>query len=132
MGLDNFFCTDPQNFFGTSLPFDTDQPHNLVVGGIAGSFRGKFYTPIVDVMLGTQNWLYENHGHDELVWATEKMNSYDLTDEKVWKNLIDSARKHPHPSSAWCDEYTAEEIYDLTRMFTYYSQMPSVHLVAWY
>lgn len=131
MGLDNFFCTNPQNFFETSIPFDTDQPHNLVVG-IAGSFRGKFYSPIVDVMLGTHNWLYDNHGHDELVWASERMNSYDFTNEKVWVGLIDRVRKHPHPSSEWCDEYTPEEIYDLTRMFTYYSLQPGAHLVAWY
>ena len=140
MGLDNFFLVTVEGKTVGCNYKGGDLPGPLCVGmfscrnenddGEDGAFRGKFYGPLVDVLLGKEGWLYADRTRDEIRGAWEIMKPYydkfqtGEADEEI-DDLVDGLH--------W--EYTKEDVMTFLTFFKYYGETvadETLRLHAWY
>lgn len=144
MGLDNFFMVTVEkdgkselracNYKGDKLPgilcvgmfgcLDEDDK------GIGSAFRGKFYSPIADALLGESGWLYADRTRDEIrsAWDTmkpyyERFASGDADDEIT--ELLEPLHY----------EYGKDDLMVFLTFFKYYGENvedETLKLISWY
>ncbi len=139
MGLDNFFQNsknEPVNYTGEPLTAFVCASMGMPE---QGAWRGKYYFPIIQAMLGLELenprdyedlWLFNEHTANEIKEAYLKFASFDLKDHNVWSALMTTASKYDF--YGYVSEYTVEEIEEIVKYFKFYSQVEDVKLVAWY
>lgn len=138
MGLDNYFLVKIAGEEGQDeswelepCPIDINLVGGMMSGnGQCGSFRGKYYSPLVDYILDGNRWLYQDRNLSEIKAAFTKMEPLleTITDDGSLKEYLEDTSIEDYG-------YSAEDVIGLVKMFQYYATKcgnNTLKLRAWY
>lgn len=133
--------TAPQDVEFDTAEYCGEYPLNLVGGMLSsngnGSFRGKYYSPLCDALLGEDGWLYCFRYTDEIQDAYNQMQFHlalfqGADGQDHFQKFVEESKNSVEDGYGFFSEYTLEDAIGFIKMFEYYHTVENICLGAWY